>query len=88
MARSSPARLCCHSSMRVLLQNTETRLYYAGPDRWTKHALDAMDFEYVEHAARMYEIEDLAYAQIVLDPGLPGIARLPIRVAKHVEAQE
>ena len=56
--------------MRVLLQNTETKLYFISPDEWTNDPLKATDFEEVEVAAEAYHSKDVAYAQIVLEPGL------------------
>ena len=58
--------------MRVLLQNTETKLYLIGPNEWTGDPLKATDFQEVESAAEAYHSQDLAYAQIVLEPGLPS----------------
>lgn len=58
--------------MRVLLQNTETKLYFIGQNEWTNDPLKATDFEQVESAAEAYHTQDLAYAQIVLEPGLPA----------------
>jgi hypothetical protein len=58
--------------MRVLLQNTETKLYLITPSEWTDDPLKATDFEEVENAAQVYHSQDLAYAQIVLEPGLPS----------------
>ncbi len=62
--------------MRVLLQNTQTRLYYAAPGQWTEHLANAFDFEQVERAAQVYSLEDLPYAQIILD-GTPPRVELP-----------
>ena len=31
--------------MKVLLRNTETGLFYAGPDRWSEEQSGAMEFE-------------------------------------------
>lgn len=58
--------------MRVLLQNTETKLYFIDADEWTDDPLKATDFEQVEHAAEAYHTRDLAYAQIIVEPGPPA----------------
>lgn len=58
--------------MRVLLQNTETQLFFINPNQWTTDPLKATDFEEVENAAQVYHIQDLAYARIVVDPTLPS----------------
>ncbi|HWH71489.1 MAG TPA: hypothetical protein VNT26_19085 [Candidatus Sulfotelmatobacter sp.] len=31
--------------MKVLLRNTETGLFYAGPDKWTPSYSEALDFQ-------------------------------------------
>jgi hypothetical protein len=31
--------------MKILLRSTQTGLFYAGPDQWTKNDPDAFDFE-------------------------------------------
>ncbi len=69
--------------MRVLLQNTLTRLYYAAPGQWTEHPAQAFDFEQVERAAQIYALENLPYAQIVLDGAHPThLPRFSIPVSK------
>ncbi len=73
--------------MRVLLLNTETKLYYAGTNRWTERAAEAMDFEQIDRAAHVYAAENLCYAEIVIEPGLPvGPSLSPIRALKTVAA--
>jgi len=66
--------------MRVLLQNTETNLYFISPHEWTDDPLKATDFEEVEIAAEAYHSKDLAYAQIVIEPGLAS-SRPQVRAA-------
>ncbi len=69
--------------MRVLLRNTDTGLYYAGPGQWSERTWDAFDFERVERAAQIYALEDVAYAQIVLEPALSSEApRFSIPILK------
>jgi hypothetical protein len=58
--------------MRVLLQNTETKLYFVDTDEWTDDPLKATDFEQVEQAAEAYHTRDLAYARIIIEPGPPA----------------
>ena len=53
--------------MRVLLQNTETKLYFINPNEWTDDPLKATDFEQVDHAADVYHSRGLSYAQIIVD---------------------
>jgi hypothetical protein len=70
--------------MRVLLLNTETKLYYAGTNQWTERVSDAMDFEHIDRAAHMYAVENLSYAEIVIEPGMPvGPSLSPMRVARR-----
>lgn len=74
--------------MRVLLQNMETKLYLVIPNEWTNDPLKATDFEEVEHAAEVYHCQDLAYAQIVLEPGLaPARPAAVPQVFRHVQPQ-
>jgi hypothetical protein len=63
--------------MRVLLQNAETKKYFVSPNDWTSDPLKATDFEEVETAAQVYHTQDVAYAQIVLEPGLPAAPPQP-----------
>ena len=75
--------------MRVLLLNTETKLYFVDPNEWTNDPLKATDFEQVERAAQAYHSQDLAYAQIVVEPGMPD--RVPEVLAgllKQVQAHQ
>ena len=66
--------------MRVLLQNTETKLYFISPGEWTDDPVKATNFGEVEIAAEAYHSKDLAYAQIVIEPGLAP-SRPPVRAA-------
>ena len=36
--------------MKILLRNTQTGLFYAGPDQWTKNHPEAFDFEQTDLA--------------------------------------
>ena len=36
--------------MKVLLRNTQTGLFYAGPDQWTQERSEALDFEATDRA--------------------------------------
>ncbi len=62
--------------MRVMLQNSETGLYYAGPNDWTNDTLHAIDFESVSHAVEAYKHERVAFATIMVDHG-PSIGKRP-----------
>jgi hypothetical protein len=55
--------------MRVLLQNSVTKLYFIEKGQWTDDPSKATDFREVKRAEQMYHTHDLAYAQIVVDPG-------------------
>jgi len=74
--------------MRVLLQNTETKLYFIDVGEWTDDPTKAKDFEEVELAAQMYHANDLAYAQIVVENG-SGARKPQIleELMKYVQAQ-
>jgi hypothetical protein len=74
--------------MRVLLQNTETKLYFIDSNEWTDDPLKATNFEHVDYAAYVYQTEDLAYARIIIEPGPP--AQVPQRLSdllRQVQAQ-
>ena len=64
--------------MRVLLQNSETKLYFAGPNEWTEDSGKALNFEHIDQATEVYANENLAYAEIVLDPEPPDQAQAVI----------
>ncbi len=64
--------------MRVLLQNTETNLYFIGAEQWTEDPIQATDLEDIEHAAQVYQAQNLAYARIVLHPTVQDFPRLPV----------
>lgn len=53
--------------MRVLLQDTQTKLYYAGPGRWVKERSEACDFERIERAAQAYDTENYPFAEILVE---------------------
>jgi hypothetical protein len=69
--------------MRILLRNTQTGLFYAAPDRWTKNHPEAFDFEQADLAldavrdAKLNSIEVLARFEdpsfeiplAIVDPG-------------------
>lgn len=63
--------------MRVLLHNFETRLYYAGPTRWTEDSWLAFDFGSVHEAVDVYKRARLAFAEVVLDAG-PSSGKKPL----------
>ncbi|MEY2430187.1 MAG: hypothetical protein QOJ40_3072 [Verrucomicrobiota bacterium] len=53
--------------MRVLLRNTQTGLFYAGPGEWTEERTQAQDFEATDRAldtvaeAKLQAVEVLMY---------------------------
>ncbi len=74
--------------MRVLLQNAETKLYFVSPNDWTSDPLKATDFEAVETAAQVYHTQDVAYARILLEPGLPPASPQPkAELVKNLQPQ-
>lgn len=74
--------------MRVLLQNTETKLYFINTNEWTDDPLKATDFEEVEHAAEVYAAQDMAYAQIIVQPGaLPHTPPVLEHLARYIQAR-
>ncbi len=53
--------------MKVLLQDTQTKLYYAGPGRWVKERQEALDLEKIERAAQAYDTENYPFAEILVE---------------------
>ena len=53
--------------MRVLLQDTQTKLYFAGPGRWVKERFEALDLERIDRAAQTYETENYPFAEILVE---------------------
>ena len=53
--------------MKVLLQDAQTKLFYAAPGRWVKDKPEALNFERVDRAAQVYETENLPFAEIVVE---------------------
>ncbi len=54
---------------KVLLQNKQTRRYYAGPDHWVEDPNQALSFSDVSAAAKAFSEEDLTDAEIVIEDG-------------------
>ena len=74
--------------MRVLLQNTETKLYFIIPNEWTNDPLKATDFEEIENAEHVYLTQDLTYAQIILEPGsAPARPQVASELLRRVQPQ-
>ncbi len=71
--------------MRVMLQNSETGLFYAGPNKWTSDTVHAIDFASVPHAVEAYKHERVAFASIMMDDG-PSIGQVPISLPDQDEA--
>ncbi len=55
--------------MKVLLQDTISKRYYAGPQRWVSERAEALDFGQIDLAAKAYTEETTRYAEIVIDDG-------------------
>ncbi len=53
--------------MKVFLQDTQTKLFYAGPGHWVKERIDALDFERIDRAAQAYETENYPFAEILIE---------------------
>lgn len=67
--------------MKVLLRDTQTALYFAGPGRWVKQQAEAMDLQTIEHAAQVYEAEELPFVQILTDEGSDVVTPQPVKPA-------
>ncbi len=55
--------------MKVMLQNSETGLLYAGRNSWTAETVKALDFHSVTNAVEAYKSERLAFAAIFVQEG-------------------
>ncbi len=52
--------------MRVLLRNTRTGLFYAGPDIWAKDNTEALDFEQTRVALDRVETSKLRDMEVLM----------------------
>jgi hypothetical protein len=52
--------------MKVLLRNTESRLYYVGNGDWTPDSSQARGFEQIELAIQFHRAERLTAMEVVL----------------------
>jgi hypothetical protein len=53
--------------MRVLLRDTDSKLYYASPGNWVKDKSEALNFERIDRAAQAYENESYPFAEILVE---------------------
>mgnify|MGYP001556674400 CR=1 FL=1 len=58
--------------MKVYLQDSLSKRYYAGPRRWVESRAEALDFGKVDLAAKAYTEETTDFAEIVVDDGKMG----------------
>lgn len=54
------------SIMRVLLRNTRTGLFYAGPDQWTEERSEAQDFEATDRALDIVSEAKLKTVEVLM----------------------
>lgn len=76
--------------MKVYLQDSVSKRYYAGPRRWVESRAEALDFGKIDLAAKAYTEESTHYAEIIVDDGklLEGASRRPRRAeTKEPRAQ-
>jgi hypothetical protein len=71
--------------MKVMLQDTQTKLYYAGPGQWVKERGQAMDFERIDRAAQAYETERYPFAEILVEE-LGTNIHMAVNLSRPVEA--
>ncbi len=72
--------------MKVLLQDTQTKLYYAGPGRWVKERGEALDLEKIERAAQAYDTENYPFAEILVEDNGTNL-HLPVTHSAPAVAQ-
>lgn len=74
--------------MKVYLQDSLSKRYYAAPRRWVESRAEALDFGKIDLAAKAYTEETTHFAEIVVDDGkLAGPASDRSRRAGTKEAQ-
>jgi hypothetical protein len=59
--------------MKVLLQDTQTKLFYSSPGHWVKSKEEALNFEKVDRAAQAYEMENYPFAEILVEDDDPNL---------------
>ena len=65
--------------MKVILRNTETDLYFIGPNMWTNDPERAHDFGYAERAAKQARAEHLKDMELIMSvSGFQKALRLPV----------
>ena len=60
--------------LEVLIQDRTSRLYLAGPDKWTSNRSEAVDFKVLESAREFVHREPMPNARIV-----PRFTRAAVR---------
>ncbi len=73
--------------MKVLLQDMQTKLYYAGPGRWVKGREEALNFEAIERAAQTYDTENYPFAEILVE-GDGTKVHLPVNAPSGATARQ
>lgn len=53
------------SKLQVLIQDRRSRLYLAGPGRWTHQVSEAVDFKLLESAHQFIHAEALPHVKVV-----------------------
>ncbi|HEV2394815.1 MAG TPA: hypothetical protein VG146_20890 [Verrucomicrobiae bacterium] len=65
--------------MRILLRNTQTGLFYAGPEKWTEHDAEAVDFEKTDRALDTAWASRIASVEVLVRFEEPFF-EIPLRV--------
>jgi len=52
--------------MKILLRDTQTGLFYVGPDRWTKNDPEAFDFEQTDLALDAVRDRNLKSIEVLM----------------------
>ena len=72
-------------TMKILLQNVHSKLYFCALDVWTEHPLAAFNFRHSEQALDYVRKRNLKNVQLVVkfeDPQWDEIVPLPVIVAR------
>ena len=71
--------------MKTLLRNTETGLFFQGPDRWTNDPAEALDFKMIDRAIDFIDTWSLKNMELAFSfKGTHNVTAVPYeKVALH-----
>jgi hypothetical protein len=72
--------------MNIILRNTETGLLYAGPEKWTDHYAEAIDFHQPNAALDHVEEEKLEAVEVLMHFENTAVS-IPLTIVKAGNGQ-